>query len=194
VPSASRSSRAVSFGPAPPPSIKQATALDLAIRLARVVHRCQMLAPVLEPADRAADMPRRERESGSPRDRTRREHQSRRPHRFRSGRPGAATGPASPSRPLRPRRRSIYGARRSRDFTAKSPLARRNGSRCRCNDEPVAQAACGPRRLRDRRSDPHPQPRLHPRRRWRRPRPRVELLHNLRPGQPRSNRPQPGLA
>ena len=36
--------------------------LELAIRLARVVHRRQMLAPVLEPADRAADMPRSERD------------------------------------------------------------------------------------------------------------------------------------
>jgi hypothetical protein len=35
---------------------------DLAIRLTRVVHRCQMLAPVLEPADRAANMPRGERD------------------------------------------------------------------------------------------------------------------------------------
>ena len=31
--------------------------LDLAIGLARVVHRDQVLAPVLEPADRASDMP-----------------------------------------------------------------------------------------------------------------------------------------
>ncbi len=36
--------------------------LDLAIRLARMVHRRQMLAPVLDPADRAADMPRGERD------------------------------------------------------------------------------------------------------------------------------------
>jgi hypothetical protein len=35
--------------------------LDLAIRLARMVHRRQMLTPVLEPADRAAHMPRGER-------------------------------------------------------------------------------------------------------------------------------------
>src|SRR5262249_28911689 len=36
--------------------------LDLAIRLARMVHRRQVLAPVLEPADRSADMARGERD------------------------------------------------------------------------------------------------------------------------------------
>jgi hypothetical protein len=36
--------------------------LDLAIRLARMVHRGQMLAPVLQPADWPADMPRAERD------------------------------------------------------------------------------------------------------------------------------------
>ena len=36
--------------------------LDLAIHLARVVHRDQVLAPVLDPAHRAADMPRGERD------------------------------------------------------------------------------------------------------------------------------------
>ena len=36
--------------------------LDLAIRLARMVHRRQMFTPVLEPADPAADMPRGERD------------------------------------------------------------------------------------------------------------------------------------
>src|SRR5207245_2052981 len=43
-------------------AIAAAGDLDLAIRLARMVHRRQMLAPVLEPADRAANMPRRERD------------------------------------------------------------------------------------------------------------------------------------
>ena len=36
--------------------------LDLAIRLARMVHRGQVLAPVLDPANRAADMPCRKRD------------------------------------------------------------------------------------------------------------------------------------
>src|SRR5439155_23509371 len=43
-------------------AIAAAGDLDLAIRLARMVHRNQVLAPILEPADRAADKPRPERE------------------------------------------------------------------------------------------------------------------------------------